>query len=677
MASIEDDPELSTLLALEAVDETRDGAAARPEAIEALHRAVSSNRLLMDVPGVGGALDWSPTGEVFVTEGQEETGIVDIRDAATGASIREFHGHAIDVNDVAFSADGTLLATTGDDAALRVWDVATGDLVREFVPFDGDAVVWGPSFSPDGSRVAASWYEGDLASVVRVFDVATGALTRTLIAAAVNATAFSPDGRRLAVGDNGGEHAAVFDLATGEEVFTVGAGQLWVNDVAFSPDGRWLATSGGDATARVWDAVTGEPALTIAAHDGPVYVLDWNADGSALATATSEGTAKVFDISDGAWVERSSVSAASTSNGIAGVAFSPDGQRLMTGDFAIESVKVWDVSPTGGGELFNLAGLDGLAGTVAFDDDGRLFTSAPDGSLDVSDGRTGQLLGTVHRPKEGVLFALAPAGDLVATTTSDLPVQIRTTSTGELVGELTKEGGAYVADMDWDPTGTYLAIAIASDVGEIVVLDRSGVEVARLPGDLDLYVRAVAFDATGDRIFAARWPDRSQPGSQGTTIWEWRTADIVGQLAESATALAVDPTGRYVASARELESFVDVWDATTGAPVAVLRGQAPSNALTFTADGSRLLTADTDGRVRVWDPAAGTQSLALPHEQEVVWLAMGPDGRRVASVTVDGSIRVWTLDLDELVTLAEHRLTRGFSDGECRQYLHVERCPEP
>ena len=189
-------------------------------------------------------------------------------------------------------------------------------------------------------------------------------------------------------------------------------------------------------------------------------------------------------------------------------------------------------------------------------------------------------------------------------------------------------------------------------------------------------MRAVAFDATGDRIFAASWPDRDQPTSLGTTIWEWRTAEIVGHLTESAMALAVDPTGRYVASARHLESVVDVWDATTGAPVALLRGQAPSSVLAFSADGSRLLTADSDGKVRVWDPSAGTQSLALPHEQEVVSLAVAPDDPRLASVTVDGTVRVWTLDLDELVTIAEQRLTRGFSENECRQYLHVERCPD-
>jgi hypothetical protein len=80
-----------------------------PEAVEALHRAVSSTRLVLSVPGVGGALDWSPDGSMFITEGPEESGLVDIRDATTGARIRSFQGHDDDINDVEFSADGSLL----------------------------------------------------------------------------------------------------------------------------------------------------------------------------------------------------------------------------------------------------------------------------------------------------------------------------------------------------------------------------------------------------------------------------------------------------------------------------------------------------------------------------------------------------------------------------------------
>ena len=174
-ANVADDPERSILLALEAIDGTRssDGNVL-PEAEAALHRAVTASRVERSFPGVGGGLDWSPDGKVFVTEGPENSGLIDIRDADTGASVRSFHGHDEDVNDVVFSSDGSMLATTGDDGAVRVWDPTTGERLLE-VQHDyeegGPPVgVNGPSFSPDGSRFAAVWRTG----VVRVIDVDTG-----------------------------------------------------------------------------------------------------------------------------------------------------------------------------------------------------------------------------------------------------------------------------------------------------------------------------------------------------------------------------------------------------------------------------------------------------------------------------------------------------------------------
>ncbi len=55
-------------------------------------------------------------------------------------------------------------------------------------------------------------------------------------------------------------------------------------------------------------------------------------------------------------------------------------------------------------------------------------------------------------------------------------------------------------------------------------------------------------------------------------------------------------------------------------------------------------------------------------------VAFSPDGTRLASLDYDGVIRVWALDLDDLVAIANDRLTRTFTDEECRQYLHVESC---
>ena len=150
VANLADDPELSILLALEAIDTTRShGEAVRPEAIEALHESIAANRVLQRVPGVGGALDWSPDGTVFVTEGEEESGLVDVRDAETGESVITFPGDEVDINDVAFSPDSRRLAVVGDEGYLRVFDVRTGEELAKL----GDPVApaRGPSFSPDGS----------------------------------------------------------------------------------------------------------------------------------------------------------------------------------------------------------------------------------------------------------------------------------------------------------------------------------------------------------------------------------------------------------------------------------------------------------------------------------------------------------------------------------------------
>ena len=251
MANLDADPERSILLALEAVDHTRsDGGSVLPEAEEALHRAVTESRIVLRVPGVGGVLDWSPDGTTFVTEGPEDEGLVDIRDAETGESVRSFHGHDLDVNDVAFSHDGSMLATAGDDGAARVWDPQTGEELWSFGSPD-DQIVWGPSFSPDDSRLAVVWL-GD--QLVRVMDLATGRTVREIPSGGAHFAVFSPDGERLALVGEGDPAAVVVDATTGDEVFTLQGHRLGLRDVAWSPDGRWIATSSSDATARIWEA---------------------------------------------------------------------------------------------------------------------------------------------------------------------------------------------------------------------------------------------------------------------------------------------------------------------------------------------------------------------------------------------------------------------------------------
>ena len=263
--NLDDDPERSILLALEAVKTTRgDDGSALAEAEDALRRALAASRVLTTVPRVGGRLDWSPTADVFVTEGVEESGMVDIRNASTGESVRTFRGDDIDINEVRFSNDGSMLAVTGDDSTASILDSGTGEELATVV---GEGGSWNPSFSADGSLVATMWLAE---STVRVNDTDTGAIVAEFPDLAARIVELSPDGQQLVVASTWQTEPApdgrtidvppavtIIAIDTGDEIMTFEGLDEEVIEVAWSPSGDRIATGGSDGTVRVWDAATG------------------------------------------------------------------------------------------------------------------------------------------------------------------------------------------------------------------------------------------------------------------------------------------------------------------------------------------------------------------------------------------------------------------------------------
>jgi WD40 repeat protein len=231
-------------------------------------------------------------------------------------------------------------------------------------------------------------------------------------------------------------------------------------------------------------------------------------------------------------------------------------------------------------------------------------------------------------------------------------------------------------DLAWSGDGTILAAA-RSD-GVTVLVDQAGQGLAAIREEKGYYANALALSPDG-RLLATSRELVARPNTETArvTIWDWRQGEIILTIPDWALDVDFDPSGHRVAIG-SLFGPGEIWDVSNGRKLASLSGHTGSiQSIRFSPDGSVVATAGKDGTVRLWDPASGTQLLLLDgHQAEVFALAFSPDGSKLASSSWDRTVRVWALDLNDLIQIARAELTRGFTEAECRQYLHVDACPQ-
>jgi WD40 repeat protein len=262
------------------------------------------------------------------------------------------------IADLAFSGDGAYLASTGYEGKIRLWDVSTWQEVYTFPISGGD--LNSIAFSPDGSL---------LASGQEIWNVATREIVHTLEEhlPGPSHVAFSPDGFQLAVVAN--RTIKVWDVASWNEVlsFDVPTESRWLFGISFSPDGKWLAAcSGGNGTVYFWSAESGQLAFTLQqGNERDVHDIAFTPDGLWLATGGTDYFARLWDVTNAEELQKMSLI------GMYSLAISPDGTLLATAG-PDRTVKLWDVQ--NGKLLTALHHADELM-AVAFSPDGRLIAA--------------------------------------------------------------------------------------------------------------------------------------------------------------------------------------------------------------------------------------------------------------------------------------------------------------
>ena len=155
---------------------------------------------------------------------------------------------------IAFSPDGTRLASGSSDNTIRLWDAATGQPLGEPLRGHEDTII-SVAFSPDGARLASGSYD----NTIRLWDPTTGRQIGEPLrghVGFVDSVAFSPDGTRLASrGGFGDRTTRLWDVATGRQI---GEPHSWLVAIAFIPDGTRFAWHHQEGVIHRWDAETGE-----------------------------------------------------------------------------------------------------------------------------------------------------------------------------------------------------------------------------------------------------------------------------------------------------------------------------------------------------------------------------------------------------------------------------------
>jgi WD40 repeat protein len=653
IANLEVDPELSVMLALEAV---RTDATERTE--HALERSLLASRVRARfVPG----------------------------------------GRPLDA--ARLSADGERVALAGEDGRVTVWDTATGELVADLDAAAG--AVLDVAFAPDGETVVSAHGDG----TVRVWGIEDeNELARIRVADALVVTvAVSPDGRRVAAGADDGT-AALFDLEGGDRRELEGMRKR-VYSIEFDRESSTVLTASGDEFARVWDAGSGRPLLTLEGHGGPQLDAKASPDGEFIATANHDGSVVLWDASSGepvgdpivppnrasftskvAFVPRGDALLTSGAGGVVeawdlfnrerlatyrghrgfvlDLDTSADGRRVLTAG-ADGTARIWDFSQ----RRFAERGLS-FATTLDFDSTGGRLVYA-DGHVGLLDAQTGEVAGQLDPPSSVHAAFFSPDDELLSTAHSDGKIRFWDLATGRLTGPtLSPGGGSYQFAADWSGDGSRLLTA-AFDVRPRVYDPVSGELVGALPKAGD-FIFDAALSPDGERVAEVT-------GERTVPVYDVATGEralVLEGHEDRVNQVAYSADGRLMVTGSD-DGTARVWAADTGAPQQMISHDGlPIRSVAISGDGARVVTATAGGELRVWDTDSAVELMRIAGADTAV--AIAPGGDLIAGALTQAGPRstvsvfecdVCVADRDELEALAEQRITREPTAEERERYL--------
>lgn len=493
--------------------------------------------------------------------------------------------------------------------------------------------------------------------------------------------AYSPDGSRLAVANNG--EIKLYDFPHYQHQFTLPGHKVLIWTIAFSDDGCLLASGSIDHTIKVWNLKSGSCVQTLRGHTGAVLSVAFQPQKGVgpdyiLASTSQDGSIKLWNISTQDCIhtlENTEQSVRTVTFNSSGdtlaigyldgqvslvnlqsnqqqwlpseinsqespLAFSPDDKTLAVG-YSDGQIYLWDVQP---GQLIRiLQGHTTQIFSVAYSNDGQMLASSSgDNTVRIWDPHTGQCLKCLqgHTSRVSVV-AFHPDNLCLASGGEDSTVRVWDVPTGQLLKRLNGYSD-YVWSVAHSPTQAVVASG-SNDRGLRLWDTQSGQCLRALEGHVGR-VRSVAYSADGNLLVSATY-------SYEIKVWDPTKGICLNTFqmpGEWCWDIALSPDGETLAISSG-DNSIHLWHVPTGELLNTLVGEKHyALGLAFSPTGKFLVTSRMN-IVQIWDLDSG-QCIQTLRDEEWVWsVAFHPQEPLLVTGGNDGSVKLWDLNQGQCI----------------------------
>jgi WD40 repeat protein len=605
---------------------------------------------------------FSPDGKLLA--GGLADNSIHLFDLAMGREIKTIIGHSGAVNSLIFTSKSDQLVSASGDKTVQIWNIADG---KSQIKLEHGAAVRALALSKDGTRIASG-----ADKTVKVWTLAGQSTITT--PADVLSVCFSPDESRLLVGcaDNkarvygtdgrlveffpheGPVHAVAFH-SDGKRVFTASAdktAQMWPLSLVWQTrhagpvrqalfNGRFdrVISCGDDETVIIWNAADGKLMKSLDAHAGPVSGIAVNADASRIVSCGADKTVKVFTLHEGHQPTSQAIALPAAASA---VALSPNGQRIAAAVWGAKSSQV-HVFDANGKKLAVFAEHAGAIGSLSFLADNRTLVSAgADKAVRLSDVNILANFDAHAGDVTSVAFhnngtqALSGGADKTVKLW-DIANQPGAPATGRLLKTFGPLPEAVHA-VAFNRAGTQIAAAAGKTV--IVWNAADGKEVRKLEHPAN--VAGLSFSADGTRLATAA-------ADNEVCVWELATGQELQAFLHAGPVRAVvfHPNNNALLISGSADKTVALHTMTL---TRLLSTGAPLRTVAVTANGSHVLTAGDDGKIKLWNAGNGAKERTLEGGgKSVQALAVSKNNVLLAAGGTDRIVRIFTLNDGKLL----------------------------